>query len=241
MTSEPPYAIEIRGLSTRYGSTSALEDVTLAVRQHETLGLMGRRGAGKTSLLKSVLMLVTPHAGTVRVFGEPHQPPRSRFPLAYLPERFRPPGHLSGHDFVGMTLALHGRQVKRSQTALLAEQMELEPAALNRPIQGYSKGMAQKLGILATLITDLPLLILDEPLSGLDPNARRLVKRQLAAYQARGRTIVLSSPIPSDHEDLCDRVAVLHERRLRYVGTLGELKKRHSAPTLASAFLAEIE
>jgi ABC-2 type transport system ATP-binding protein len=101
--------------------------------------------------------------------------------------------------------------------------------------------MVQKLGLLAALLTDLPLLVLDEPLAGLDPAARRRLKRQLATYRARGRTILLSSAIPSDHEELCDRVAVLHERRLRYVGAPGDLQARHRAPTLATAFLAEIE
>lgn len=241
MTAAAANAIVIEGLWTRYGTTSAIEDLTLAVRQDETFGLMGRHGAGKTSLLKSVLMLVAPHAGTIRIFGEPHHLPGSRSRLAYLPERFQPPGHLLGHDFVRLTLLFHGRRAKRAETTLLAEQLELDPPALDRPIRCYSKGMAQKLGLLATLLTDLPVLLLDEPLSGLDPHARRLLKRQLSAYRARGRTILLSAHIPSDHEGLCDRVAVLHQGRLRHVGPPGDLLARHGAPTLTSAFLAEIE
>jgi ABC-2 type transport system ATP-binding protein len=241
MTLAATPALEVEGLWTGYGTTSALEDVTLAVRQHETFGLIGRHGAGKTSLLKSVLMLVPPHAGTVRVFGEPHHAPRSRTHLAYLPQRFRPPGDLLGHDFVRMTLLFHGRRRTRAQTAVLAEQIELDPAALNRPIRWYSKGMIQKLGLLAALLTDLPLLLLDEPLNGLDPAARRLLKRQLAAYRARGRTVLFSSCVPSDHEDLSDRVALLHRGRLRYVGSPGDLVARHRTPTFTMAFLAEIE
>jgi ABC-2 type transport system ATP-binding protein len=234
-------AVALEGLCTRYGRVSALEDVTLAIRQHETFGLMGRRGAGKSTLLKSILMLVAPHAGVVRIFGEPHHLPGSRCRLAYLPERFQPPGHLLGHDFVRLTLTFHGRQARRAETAALAEQIGLDPAALDRPVRGYPKGMAQKLGLLATLLTDLPLLLLDQPLSGLDPDARRLLKRQLAAYRARGRTILLSAHIPSDHEELCERIAVLHEGRLRYVGSPESLKARHAAPTLTTAFVRETE
>jgi ABC-2 type transport system ATP-binding protein len=241
MSAQAANAVEIAGLWTSVGGGSALVDVSLTVRQHEILGVVGRRGAGKTSLLEAVLMRANPDAGTVRIFGEPHHAARARAQLAYLPQRFRPPGHLSGHDFVRMTQAFHGRQTKRAGTAILAAQIELDPGALNRPIRSYSKGMAQKLGLLAALLTDRPLLVLDEPLSGLDPAARRLLKRQLAAYRARGRTILLSSAIPSDHEALCDRVAILHQGRLRYVGTPGDLAARHRTPTLTTAFLAEIE
>jgi ABC-2 type transport system ATP-binding protein len=234
-------AIEIDRLRTGYGEASVLEDITLTVCRDEIFGLLGLNGAGKTSLLKSILMLVALQAGTVRLFGEPQQSASARSRIAYLPERFQPPGHLSGHDFVRLTLAFHGRRAQRAQSATLAEQLELEPSALRRPIRDYSKGMAQKLGLLALLLTDLPLLLLDEPMSGLDPKARVLVKRHLAAYRARGRTILLSSHIPTDHDQLCDRIAILHRGRLGYVGAPGELQARHRAPTLESAFLAAIE
>jgi ABC-2 type transport system ATP-binding protein len=101
--------------------------------------------------------------------------------------------------------------------------------------------MVQKLGLLATLLTERPLLILDEPMSGLDPKARSRLKRQLAAYHARGRTIFMSSQILADHDELCDRVAVLHQGRLGYVGSPAALKERQRAATLETAFLAEIE
>jgi ABC-2 type transport system ATP-binding protein len=203
MTAEAAAAIEIAGLSTRYGRTQILNDITLTVLEGETLGLIGLNGAGKTTLLKSILMLAAPCAGTVRLFGEPHQAPGSR--------------------------------------ARLAEQLDLDPHALTRPIRSYSKGMAQKLGLLATLLTERPLLILDEPMSGLDPKARIRLKQQLVACGERGRTIFMSSHILADHDELCDRIAVLHRGRLIYVGSPGELKQRQGAATLEMAFLAEIE
>lgn len=234
-------AIEIDRLRTRHGDASVLEDITLTICRQEIFGLLGLNGAGKTSLLKSILMLAPPQAGTVRLFGEPHDRASARLRVAYLPERFQPPGHLSGYDFVRLTLAFHGRQSKRSQTAALAEQLELEPDALRKPIRNYAKSRAQKLGLLALLLADLPLLVLDEPMSGLDPKARLLVKQHLAAYRARARTILLSSHIPADHDQLCDRVAVLHHGRLGYVGAPSELQARQHAPTLESAFVAVIE
>jgi ABC-2 type transport system ATP-binding protein len=234
-------AIEVDRLHTGYGGSCVLQDIALTVCRDEIFGLLGHEGAGKTSLLRSILMLAGPQAGTVRVFGEPHQGASARSRIAYLPERFQPPGHLCGHDFVRLTLAFYGCRARRAQTAALAEQLELEPSGLRRPIRDYSKGMAQKLGLLALLLTDLPLLLLDEPMSGLDPKARVLVKRHLAAYRARGRTILLSSHIPTDHDQLCDRIAILHRGRLGYVGPPGELRARQRAPTLESAFVAAIE
>ena len=231
-------AIEIDRLCASYGAAPVLEDITLTVRRDEIFGLLGVNGAGKTSLLRSLLMLATPSAGTIHLFGEPHDQASARSRLAWLPERFQPPGHLSGRDFVNLTLAFYGCAAKRAQIAARAEALELDPHVLARPIGDYPKGMVQKLALLALFLTDLPLLVLDEPMSGLDPKARTLAKRQLAAERARGRTILLSAPIPADHDQLCDRIAILHQGRLSYVGTPGELRARTGAPTLASALLA---
>jgi ABC-2 type transport system ATP-binding protein len=230
-------ALEFERLRVCRAGGRMLEDVTLTVRRGEIFGLLGQRGAGKTGLLQAVL-LTPPQVGSVRVFGTPHDGAAARARLAYLPERFQPPTHLSGRDFVRLTLAFHGCRARRTQIAARAEQLELDPNALELPIRSYSKGMVQKLGLLALFLTDLPCLVLDEPLNGLDPRARVLLKRQLAADQARGRTILLSARIPADHDQLCDRIAILHDGRLAYVGTPGDLCARIGAPTLESAFLA---
>jgi ABC-2 type transport system ATP-binding protein len=189
-------AIEVDRLRMRYGDAVVSDEITLTVAREETFGLLGPNGAGKTTLLKTILMLTAAQAGVVRLFSEPHHRAGARSRIGYLPERFQPPGHLSGYEFVGLTLALHGRRARRAQTAVMAEQLEIEPGALRPPIREYPKGTAQKLGLLALLLTDLPLLVLDEPMSGLDPKARLVVKRHLAAYRARGRAILLSSPLP---------------------------------------------
>jgi ABC-2 type transport system ATP-binding protein len=240
VTTAAAHPVEIEGLSTRYGEAAVLEDITLTVRAGEIFGLLGLNGAGKTKLVKAVLMLVEPRAGTVRLFGEPHHRPDVRSRLAYLPERFQPPGQLSGYDFIRLTLAFHGRQARRSWIAALAEQLDLDRSALRRPISGYTKSMAQKLGLVAMLSTDRPLLVLNEPMSGLAPKSRHLVKQQLLAYRARGRAILLSSEVPADHDGLCDRIAILHQGRLVEVGAPEDLRARHKAPTLESAFLAAI-
>jgi ABC-2 type transport system ATP-binding protein len=236
-----PPAIAIAGLCSRYAGSDVLQDITFDVQPGEILGLIGLEGAGKSTLLKAILMLVAPTAGSVHLFGQPHDQPGARAQLAYLPEKFQPPSHLSGHDFVRLSLAFYRQRVRRAVVCGLAEQLDLDPAALRRPIRSYAKNMAQKLGIVATLLTDRPLLLLDEPMSGLDPKARILLKRQLAAARAGGRTLLMSSPILADHEELCDRVAILHQGRLGYVGSPMELKQSQGVATLAAAFLAAIE
>jgi ABC-2 type transport system ATP-binding protein len=133
---------------------------------------------------------------------------------------------------------MHGGSLDPAVVRDLARSLELEPGDLGRPVHGCGKEMAQKLGLLAVLLTDRPLLVLDEPLCGLTPHARANVKQALIAYRDRGRTILFASGIASDHEDLCDRIAVLHSGRLGYVGSIADLCGRLSAPTLTTALLA---
>jgi ABC-2 type transport system ATP-binding protein len=237
MTPDP---IAVAGLRSRDGHT-ALEDITLNLRQGEILGLAGPSEAGKTTLIKSILRLVTPSAGSVHLFGQPHEEPGSRARLAYLPEQFQPPSHLCGHDFVRLSLAFHRCRVRRSVVCALAEDLDLDPAALRKPIRSYAKGMAQKLGVLATLLTDRPLLILDQPMSGLDPRGRTLLKQQIAGARERGHAVLMSSHILADHEGLCDRIAVLRTGRIAYLGSPGSLKDSQGAPTLETALLTAIE
>lgn len=234
-------AIEIEGLCTAGEGQPGVVDLSLTVRTGEIFGVLGHQGAGKSSLLRAVLMLVQPAAGAIRLFGEGHHRPSARSRLAYLPQRFHPPGHLSGYDFIRLTLAFHGCHMRRAPIAAMAEELELDPSALARPIRSYAKAMAQKLGLLALLATDLPLLVLDEPMSGLDPKSRLLVKRHLAEYRSRGRAILLGSHIPADHDRLCDRIAILNRGRLVDLGASEELQARYAAPTLASALVAAVE
>ncbi|MCB1840396.1 MAG: AAA family ATPase, partial [Alphaproteobacteria bacterium] len=117
----------------------------------------------------------------------------------------------------------------------------LDPKALKRKMHTYSKGMRQKLGILGTLLTGCSLLILDEPMSGLDPRARALVKRMITEMKHKDRTIFLSSHILADMDEICDRVAVLHDAKVLYVGTPQDMKDQTKAQNLEQAFLDYVE
>jgi ABC-type multidrug transport system ATPase subunit len=239
--SQTASAIELIGLSVRFGGRPALEDVSLSVRQGEIFGLVGPEGAGKSVLLRAVVGQIVPSAGTIRLQAGPLRVPESRERIAYLPERFRPPGQLSGHDFLRVTLTVHGGSLDPAAVRSFAEHLDLAPAVLGQPAHGYGKGIAQKLGLLAVLLTDRPFLVLDEPLCGLTPDARTRVKQALIAYRDRGRTILLASAIPPDHEGLCDRIAVLRSGRLGYVGAIADLRRQRGAPTLTTALLADSE
>jgi ABC-2 type transport system ATP-binding protein len=117
----------------------------------------------------------------------------------------------------------------------------LDPEALNRRVQTYSKGMRQKLGLMATMMTGCGLFILDEPMSGLDPRARAAVKDMLLETKKQGKTIFLSSHILADMDEICDRVAVLHQGRLLYTGTTSGLKDSGATDSLERAFLKCID
>jgi ABC-2 type transport system ATP-binding protein len=234
-------ALTVDGITTNYGKHLILEDVSLTVTPGEVFGLIGLNGVGKTTLIKSILTLVKPAVGTVRIFGEDHKRPVSRAKLAYLPEKFQPPPLLTGTEFVRFSLSYYGVKFDRAAASEMANNLGLEDDALDKRVGVYSKGMSQKLGLLATFMTELPLLMLDEPMSGLDPKARILLKRQVEAYHSRGNTVFLSSHILADLDEMCDRVGVLHDGRLAYDGTPAALKEREGSPSLERAFLGVIE
>ena len=211
--------LRIEGLTVAYGRAEVLRGVDLAMQPGEILGLIGLNGVGKTTLIKTILDLVRPAGGEIGLFGLPHHDPASRRNLAYLPERFQPAGNLTGHEFLSLTQSYYGIRHDRGRAEAFAATLGLDPAALRRRIRSYSKGMAQKTGLMATLFTDRALLILDEPMSGLDPLARQQLKDHLSAYRGRGRSIFFSSHILADMSEICDRVAVLHDGALMFLGT----------------------
>src|SRR5690606_6663321 len=122
-------------------------------------------------------------------------------------------------EFLKFSLSLYQQPFDQDAIIRAADRLALGEEALRRRVQTYSKGMRQKLGLLGTILTNCPLLILDEPMSGLDPRARALVKEMIGEARAQGRTIFLSSHILADMDEICDRVAVLHDSEIRFTGT----------------------
>lgn len=232
--------LDIRSVNAGYGDMQVLHDVSLDVRAGETFGLIGLNGAGKTTLIKILLGLKDQMSGDLTVAGHRAGSEEAKKRLAYLPERFDPAWFLNAYEFMRFTLSLYKRTLDRKQADAMADKLGLKLSFLPRRAQTYSKGMRQKLGLMTTFLTGSPLLVLDEPMSGLDPLARSQVKSLLAEARAEGRTTFLSSHILSDMEELCDRVAVLHGGRIMFIGKPSALLATQGGRHLEEAFLSLI-
>ncbi len=221
-----------------FAGVPALSDLSLEVLRGEFFGLIGVNGAGKTTLIKCLLDFCDTDEGSIEIFGAPHRATVARARLAYLPERFNPPFYLTGREFLQYMLKLHRTPYDGARAAAMFGALDLEPSALDRPVRAYSKGMTQKLGLAACLLSGKELYALDEPTGGLDPKARARLKDELRQLQNAGRTVFFTSHALADVAEMCDRVAVLHAGRLRFAGTPRELIGREGAGDLEQAFLA---
>jgi ABC-2 type transport system ATP-binding protein len=233
--------LEIENVTVRYEGATVLNSVSLDVKPGETFGLIGLNGAGKTSLIKTILGLRPPDGGSVRIFGQKPQDGKARARLAFLPERFEPPWFLSGMEFLKFSFRLYNRPFNEQEVIRYAERVALDPKALRRRVQTYSKGMRQKLGLLGTVLTGCDLMILDEPMSGLDPLARTLVKELIMDCRQRNQAVFLSSHILADMDEICDRVAVLHDGVFKFIGEPEALRNLTGSENLERAFLHFVE
>jgi ABC-2 type transport system ATP-binding protein len=222
--------IELRGLRRSFkghlgiGRTVAVEGLELEVRSGEIFGLLGPNGAGKTTTFKLMLGLLRPDRGEVRLFGHPPSEPSARARLGYLPENPYFYDYLTAEEFLDLYGRLRGlpapvRRVTIRETLRRVGLQGREHTALRK----FSKGMVQRLGLAQAIQHDPELVILDEPMSGLDPIGRRDVRDLILSLRAAGRTVLFSSHILQDAEMICDRVAILDRGRLRSVGRLDEM------------------
>lgn len=233
--------LRIENLHVSYGKFEALQNINLSVLSGQTFGLIGLNGAGKTTLIKTILGLRKAQSGTITIRGEENYNQQTRRRLAYLPERFSPPDFLSGLEFLQFSLRVYKQGKTLEEYERAAEKVALDPAALKRSVNTYSKGMRQKLGILGTVLTGCDLMILDEPMSGLDPRARSYVKDMVLDLKAKGHTVFLSSHILADMEEICDHVAIIYDKQRVYDGTPKEMLKKTKANSLEHAFLHVID
>jgi ABC-2 type transport system ATP-binding protein len=224
-------------LNITYSSRPVLRDVSLQVLSGEIVGLIGLNGAGKTSLLKTILDLRPVQSGEVHILDRKHDDISVKKNIAYLPENFQSSWFLTGMEFVEFSLKLSGLSPCKDEINTAAESIALAPDFLNERIQKYSKGMKQKLGLLATILVHPRLVVLDEPMSGLDPQARSHVKQFIRKYKAKDQAIILSSHILEDMDDICDRIYILNNAKVAFEGTPSHLKEEYGTQSLEKAFL----
>ena len=233
--------ITISNLKKKYQQQLVICDVNLEIGSSEVFSLIGVNGAGKTTLIKCMLGFHQADDGDISLFDVSTQATVSRDRLAYLPERFLPPYYLNGQQFLNYIFDLHKTTVSAVAVKQMLNDLVLSEDILKKSVREFSKGMAQKLGLAALLLLDKKLLILDEPMSGLDPKARVLVKKQLKLAKEKGKTIFFSSHLLADVEELSDRIGILHEGKIAFCGTPEECKKTFQTNTLEDAFLKCIE
>ncbi len=237
----PEIALRFASVAKNYGAAAALHDVSFEVASGEFFGLVGANGAGKTTLLKCLLDFCATDRGAIEVFGTSHRLTSARRRLAFLPERFNPPYYLTGEDFIKYVLAMQNAKHDRGEAERMLCALDLDLAALDLPVRNYSKGMTQKLGLAACLLSGKDLYVLDEPTSGLDPKARALLKSKLRELKQTARTVFFTSHALADVAEVCDRMAVMHAGSLRFAGTPAHLCRQFASDDLEQAFLRCIE
>jgi ABC-2 type transport system ATP-binding protein len=221
--------IRVEGVSKTFAKTRALDAVSLEVFAGQVFGVLGPNGAGKTTLIRTILDIIRPDSGRIEIFGHAFRA-EDRDRIGYLPEE----RGLYSRQKVGAVLeylgALKGMPVPlaRSQSKSWLERFELTDG-IDQKVEQLSKGNQQKIQFISTLLANPPILILDEPLSGLDPLSARLVNTVIRERAAAGQTVLLSTHQMGMVEALCTRVFMIaHGRRVLY-GDLREIKRQHSA------------
>ncbi len=228
MTADGTPAIDCRNLTHRYGTSTAVDDLTLQVRRGETLGLLGPNGAGKTTAVRVLTTLTPVQHGEVRIFGldAGRRTMDIRHNIGYVPQQLSIESALTGRQNVELFVRLYDvpRAERADRVDQALESMQLLDVA-DAVAGTYSGGMVRRLELAQALVNRPLLLILDEPTVGLDPIARDGVWTQVGRMQAEfGMTVLLTTHYMGEADALCDRVALMHHGRLQALGTPAELK-----------------
>jgi ABC-2 type transport system ATP-binding protein len=229
--------IEARGLTKRFGSRIAVDGLDLCVRPGEIYGFLGPNGAGKTTTIRMLLGILDPDAGAVAVCGRlvRRSDRAGRHLVGAVAEVQHLYGDMSCGEYLRFFAALYGLRRTKARAAEVLDLVGLADRAADRAAD-LSKGLQQKLGLARALLHDPPVLILDEPVSGLDPHGIREVREIICRERARGRLVFLSSHVLSEVERTADRIGILRDGRLVFEGPVGGVSARYG--TLEEAFVS---
>lgn len=231
------FAIGLRGVKLR-----AVDGLSLRIEAGQIYGLLGPNGSGKSTTIKIILGLLQPTAGECTIFGVPSGRVEARVAVGYLPESPYFYRHLTGRELVRFYARICGLggPTLASRVAEVIEWVGLTPAA-GRRVATYSKGMLQRIGLAQALVHDPRLVILDEPTAGVDPVGSAAMAALILKLKAQGKTILITSHLLAQMEDICDRVAILDRGRLMLEGAVAELVGPADRPALLVENLAADE
>ncbi len=224
--------IRLTNLTKRYGSFTAVDGVNLEVPAGELFGFLGPNGAGKTTTLRMIAGILRPTGGTVQIAGidVEREPTRAKMRMGFIPDRPFVYDKLTGAEFLRFVAALFGQEgpaIDRRIDELL-ELFDLAPWK-NELTESYSHGMRQKLIISSALVHRPEVIVVDEPMVGLDPKSARLLKDLLRQFTDRGGTVLMSTHTLEVAEAMCDRIAIIQGGRIVACGTMMELRHQHEA------------
>jgi ABC-2 type transport system ATP-binding protein len=220
-------AVEVSKVSKSFGEVAAVRDVSFAVESGEVFGLIGPNGAGKTTVIRMLMEIIKPDSGEIRIFGEPLQE-STKNRIGYLPEERGLYRKLTIRESLFYLAALKGASpsVTRDRAKEFLERTGMLPHQ-NKKIEELSKGMAQIIQFITTILHNPELVVLDEPFYGLDPINTKLIKELIAELKRQGKTIILSTHMMNEVEELCDRILMINKGQAVLYGELAEIKSRY--------------
>ncbi len=233
-------AIEVHKLTKEYGTKkkhAVVNDISFSVKEGSVFGFIGPNGAGKTSTMKMLVGLSHPSHGSVSILGKTPFDEEVKKKIGFMPESPQFYQYLTGEEFLTMVAEFFSLDDKAKKVNEMLKEVDLEHGARKR-IRTYSKGMLQRLGLAQAMINNPSLLLLDEPLDGLDPLGRAEIKRIILSLRKKGVTIFINTHILGDVEEICDTVAIIDKGSLIALGTPSEISKGYNG--LEDAFVKMI-
>ncbi|MCP4524071.1 MAG: ABC transporter ATP-binding protein [Candidatus Gracilibacteria bacterium] len=204
--------LEVKNIVKHLSKKKILKDVSFSVKSGEIYGFLGPNGAGKTTTMKSIMGLITPESGVIKVFGEKGLTKKSKEKIGFMPENTYLYKHLTGKEFLEFNARFFGYTGEKLDKRVkeLLKRVGLHHAG-DKYLHTYSKGMLQRIGLAQSIVNKPKLLFLDEPMSGLDPIGRKMVKDLLVSLKKEGTTVFFNTHILADVESICDRISIIHK------------------------------
>ena len=231
-------ALQIENVSKKFITNKKekiiLNNISFDIKQGDIFGLVGLNGIGKTTLIKIILDMLKSENGKISLYGTDNKKAISRQNVCYLPEKFLPSPYLTGYEFLKISLSFYKKDFDEKnkeqieKVNKIAENIDLDKNVLPNVISKYSKGMGQKLGLLSCFLSNAKLLILDEPMTGLDPKSRIALKQTIKNYSKQGNSIFFSSHILEDVNEICNKIAVLNNGEIKFFGKPNYFIKKYS-------------